>query len=356
MYEVTIAIPVYNVERMIEMSLVSALNQTYESIEFLIIDDKGSDNSMDVVNRIKNTHPRGKDIRIIDHGNNKGTGATKNTAIQQAKGKYLYFMDSDDIITDDCVEILYNTMRKYDVDVVLGSHSLCNSDSSEINKKQFGPFYKKGLRLVDYIYKYGGHVTVYTWNKLYKIDFLRRNSIMCIPHHLCEDVFFSFQVGLLASCFAICDKVTYKYFVNPNSLMGRGFDKRLSQMFIETIEIRLSYAHEYNTNKSISRNIYGTIINNSIWAMNEIDRSSKLEISEKQILLERIINAIIKGTSQLDYQEIKKCNKILDKYKEYKNSQQILRIKYNMCYKYDFTWIVMYVNKCFNYLKRLCLS
>ena len=80
MCKITIAIPVYNVEKYVENSILSALNQTYDDIEFLIIDDKGSDASMEIVKRIQSTHPRGNSIRIIDHGVNRGLATARNTA------------------------------------------------------------------------------------------------------------------------------------------------------------------------------------------------------------------------------------------------------------------------------------
>jgi glycosyltransferase involved in cell wall biosynthesis len=95
MDKITLAMPVYNVEKHIEQALLSAFNQTYDNIEFLIVDDRGADNSMKIVNDIILEHSRGKDVRIIAHPQNIGTGATKNTAIKNATGKYIFFMDSD---------------------------------------------------------------------------------------------------------------------------------------------------------------------------------------------------------------------------------------------------------------------
>ncbi|KAA6338764.1 Chondroitin synthase [termite gut metagenome] len=106
MYKITLSMPVYNVEKYVERALLSALNQTFESIEYLIVDDKGTDNSMDVVRKLIANHPREKDVRIIDHGVNQGLGAARNSAIKEAKGEYLYCMDSDDEITKNCCKTL----------------------------------------------------------------------------------------------------------------------------------------------------------------------------------------------------------------------------------------------------------
>ena len=109
---ITLSMPIYNVEQYIERALLSALNQTYQNLEILIVDDLGHDNSMNIVYQLKHTHPRGNCIRIITHKKNLGLGGTRNTAIESAQGKYLYFMDSDDAIVPDCIETLYNIISQ----------------------------------------------------------------------------------------------------------------------------------------------------------------------------------------------------------------------------------------------------
>ena len=79
--------PIYNVEKYIERALLSALNQTYQDLEILIVDDLGHDNSMNIVHQLKSTHPRGNCIRIITHKKNLGLGGTRSTAIESAQGK-----------------------------------------------------------------------------------------------------------------------------------------------------------------------------------------------------------------------------------------------------------------------------
>ena len=100
-YEVTIGIPVYNVEKYIRSSLDSALAQTFESIEFLILDDCGTDKSIDIVKEYQQTHPRGKDIRIVRQPHNMGIGETRNRILDETRTKYLYMLDSDDDNLDE---------------------------------------------------------------------------------------------------------------------------------------------------------------------------------------------------------------------------------------------------------------
>lgn len=90
-YEVTLSIPVYNVEKYIHTALFSALNQNFESIEFLIVDDKGTDRSMELVNEIVSTHLRKNDIRIIDNLVNKGLSECKEYCSKRSEGEISVF-------------------------------------------------------------------------------------------------------------------------------------------------------------------------------------------------------------------------------------------------------------------------
>lgn len=105
-YIVTIGIPVYKAVDFIDNTLESALNQTFESIEYLVIDDCGNDGSIDIVERLQKEHPRGRDIRILYNNSNFGVGMTRNRILDEAQGQYLYFLDSDDLIEPDTISCL----------------------------------------------------------------------------------------------------------------------------------------------------------------------------------------------------------------------------------------------------------
>ena len=124
MYKVSVGIPVYNVAAYVERALLSALNQTFPDIEYIIVDDKGTDNSMDIVRRVISEHPRGKDVRIIEQEVNKGLGAARDTMIANATAPYIYFMDSDDELTADAIALLYNAMSvSGGAQVAAGNHA-----------------------------------------------------------------------------------------------------------------------------------------------------------------------------------------------------------------------------------------
>ena len=121
-YDVTIGIPVYESVDVIKRSLESTLSQTYPSIEFLIIDDCGSDGSMAIVQQFQAEHPRGADIHMVRHIQNLGVSAARNCIIDEAQGNYLYFMDSDDVIAENTIELMMQNVHQYNAEIVFGSY------------------------------------------------------------------------------------------------------------------------------------------------------------------------------------------------------------------------------------------
>ena len=107
---VSVIINVYNREKFIGKCLESVINQTYKNLEILIINDGSTDNTLKICESYKDDR-----IRIIST-ENKGLSESRNIGIENAKGDYLYFVDSDDYIKEDVIEYLYNLCKKYDVD------------------------------------------------------------------------------------------------------------------------------------------------------------------------------------------------------------------------------------------------
>ena len=257
MYKITIAIPVYNVENYIEKSLISALNQSYSNIEFLIIDDQGEDNSIEIVERIKRNHPRGGDIRIIHHRVNQGTGATRNTAIDNALGDYLFFLDSDDTIERDTVELLVQTLSEGAFDVVESSFQRLESKQNILkrnvlpNDTQLGDF-----AICKWMMAHRRYYDGYPWNRLYRLEFLRDNKIRCIPNHKNEDVFFSFQLVMYAKSFKTISNLTYNYYMREGSTVHQALNEYYYNQYIEIIDYQTEKLRHELTSKKMPQLLY----------------------------------------------------------------------------------------------------
>lgn len=110
--KVSIVIPIYNVEEYLEECLVSALKQTLKEIEIICVNDGTLDNSMDIVNKYAKEDER---IVIVEKENG-GLSSARNAGLAVAKGEYVYFLDSDDYILENTMEVLYEEASKYNLD------------------------------------------------------------------------------------------------------------------------------------------------------------------------------------------------------------------------------------------------
>ena len=221
-YEVTIGIPVYNVEENIRLTMDSALAQTFSSIEFLICDDCGTDSSIDIVREYQKKHLRGGDIRIIHQPHNMGIGAARNRMIDEARGKYFYSLDADDVISENAIELLYTTSQEYDADIVFGSYERVFQKKGKTVKKvpYVYPYhvFLKPDKYAKYVYDVG--IQGMNWNYLIDIDIIRKNNLRVTPvgHGYGEDFTFTVDLPTFITRAVLLPDITYSYFI-------RGIDK-----------------------------------------------------------------------------------------------------------------------------------
>ena len=220
---VTIGVPVYNVEPYIEKCLLSVLNQTYHNIEILIVDDLGSDNSMQIVEKFQFSHPLGSCIKIIRHPENRGLGEARNTVIDNAGGKYLCFVDSDDYIEPETIEVLLNEAEEYDTDVVLASSRKVIYGTNE-EKPTFTYKTKEVLVGKDVFANYlcqdlRWHIGINAWNILFKLDFMHKNNLRFAARKD-EDALFLSDFYSEVECAVLLPNITYNYVLRPGSIMG----------------------------------------------------------------------------------------------------------------------------------------
>ena len=224
---ITIAIPVYNVEKYIEKSLLSALNQDFcLPYEILIINDCSPDNSMDIVHRLKKEHSKGNIIRIIDLTQNIGLGEVRNVAINETKSKYLYFLDSDDWMSTDCLRLLYDKAESSGAEITFGSVDRINE---ETGKLEWSNLYDNCIveheAVGFYLFQERKQTHIECWNKLFRTDFLNKYNIRT-THRVMEDVVFEFRCNMLAKCYAFISQVTMVYNIRNGSILKEINGKR----------------------------------------------------------------------------------------------------------------------------------
>lgn len=217
-YDVTIGIPVYEAETYIFRAMESVLSQTYFSIEFLIIDDGCTDASMDIIRFFQAQHPRGKAIRIISHGHNKGVSAARNRIIDEAAGEYLYFMDADDVIADNTIDLLMAGIRQYEAELVFGSYEKINTDG----RREVYQYPNQQLlgedQLASFAYRKYAGIQASACNYLVKTSLLRDHHHRFIATDYWEDFVFTFNLVTFVSRAVLLSDITYSYLCRENSL------------------------------------------------------------------------------------------------------------------------------------------
>ncbi len=210
---VSIIIPLYNVEGYVSSALMSAFNQTVENIEYILVDDCSTDQTMDIVRRIVSGSVRHNNIKVICHKKNKGLSAARNTGMEYANGDFIFFMDSDDEITPDCIETHYNALKEMNADFTIANIRLEGAKSIHI--KPISDNVKSIPLRTSYLKRMW---SISAWNKLYRRSFLEENKLTFQEGLLHEDILWSYKVVSKAKRAAIVNKYTYVYKIHRGSI------------------------------------------------------------------------------------------------------------------------------------------
>ena len=205
---VSIVIPIYKVEAYIADCLQSVCAQTYSQLEVILVNDATPDDSMEqAAPWIEKLRER-FEVKVVTHEHNRGLSAARNTGINEATGDWIYFLDSDDEITPNCIELLVKEVEKHpDVDFVIGNVEFVGAtwnfplrcDAYVVGNENI---------LRDFI-TYKWYMMV--WNRLYRKEFTQQHHLYFKEGLLHEDELYSFQVATTAKSMAAVYENTYIY-------------------------------------------------------------------------------------------------------------------------------------------------
>ena len=253
-YDVTIGIPVFNSKAFIRRALESALIQSYPSIEYLIIDDKGDDDSLKVCHEVLNISSRREDVRIISHNTNLGVSTSRNEIIDMAQGDYLYFMDSDDVIAENTISLLVQNARQHDAEIVFGSYEKIET-SGERNVYQYPSLQllEKDV-LASFAYRKYAGIQASSCNYLVKTSVLRENHLRFINTNYWEDFVFTFDLVTYISRAVLLPDITYSYLCRENSLSH--YQQRTNISKEEILKNVRSIEHLKETSSQLCKKVY----------------------------------------------------------------------------------------------------
>lgn len=253
---VSVIMPVYNTAPYLEKCINSVLNQTYNNLEIICVDDGSSDESGEILDRFAKYDAR---IKVI-HTSNAGVSSARNTALRAATGTYIGFVDSDDYIASDYYEKLVTALKDKDIDIVTCSYYLVNAGEivRAANKKKVSTESMYIKDFFRYMYErdtYKG-VGSYLWTRLIKREIIKdRDGILKIyfKHEYggIDDIVFVAEASLESNYIQYIDEPLYYYVQREGSIVHSNYKQLETLTWVAAYEWIIKIYQDHNIDEDI---------------------------------------------------------------------------------------------------------
>lgn len=216
---ISIIVPVYNVSEYLSECLLSIVNQSSkDNIECILVDDCGTDNSIEIANDFIRDYQEAINFRVIHHEQNRGLSAARNSGIRAAQGDYLLFLDSDDELLPKCLAAFNAVLQQHpDIDLIQGAYE------SEM-MRQFEqvplPAYSNNPREIKTLMLDYDKFPIMAQNRLIKRSLILQHHLFFKEGIIHEDCYWTFFLAKHIKSLACLKTKTYFYRTNPNSITG----------------------------------------------------------------------------------------------------------------------------------------
>lgn len=221
---ISIIVPVYNVEKYLNQCINSLINQTYQNIEIILVNDGSKDSSGKICDEWS---LRDKRIKVI-HKKNEGLGLARNTGLEYVTGKYITFIDSDDYADSDLIERLYNSLIQQDGDTCIGGFKRVDDLGNVLYKELYSyKVYMNEECINNLLVKMLGScpeksdsIRMSVWNVLYSAKIIKDNKLKFPSERLyiSEDLIFDLDYYKYSKKCVVIDSNAYNYRFNIASL------------------------------------------------------------------------------------------------------------------------------------------
>lgn len=265
--KVSVIVPVYNVEEYLDQCVESIVNQTYTNLEIVLVDDGSPDNCPQICDRWAEQDSR---IKVI-HKKNGGLSDARNYGIEHATGDYLIFIDSDDYINDNCIEILLNALLENGCSMsaarfvlvyenVFSDEQFSNNIFVVDNKAYWNMYYRNLFKSDNTI----SGALINGCHKLMKKELF--TDIRFPVGRINEDTFTTYKIVSLCERIALVDKPLYNYIYRESSLSHNEDDKAQMKSLdlIEAMKERLDYFISSNIDNDLIKYAYIDLLDSMI--------------------------------------------------------------------------------------------
>ncbi|MBR5326673.1 MAG: glycosyltransferase family 2 protein [Prevotella sp.] len=265
--KISIVIPIYNVAPFVADCIRSVIRQTWQGqLECIFVDDCGTDNSMEIVRSVVQDYQGPIDFKTVRHEQNRGLSVARNTGIAAASGDYIYFLDSDDEITPDCMAVLASPIEQERYDVIVGDYRIVGSGMPKIPLMlSEGQILRDQEVLHAYRQKDWYMMSV---NKLYRKALLDQYDLRFREGIIHEDELWSFQIACKAQTLACVKKETYIYKLREGSITVREFAPRRAESMNIILKEMCEFAQAHGLTGN--RDVHNIIQNFRIDCLNKV--------------------------------------------------------------------------------------
>ena len=273
---ISVIIPVYKVEKYVEKCIQSVINQTYENLQIILVDDGSPDNCWKICDEYAK-----KDHRIeVIHKSNGGLSDARNKGLEIAKGEYIGFVDSDDYIEADMYEVLYNLLKQYNADVSICNFYTVSQGKISIKNAENGIKEYNRIEILKEILL-DKNIQSYAWNKLYKKELF--DEIKYPIGKKYEDIGTTFFLLEKCNKVVVTGKSEYYYINRQDSIVNNVTESTITD-YIELIIQRYDYIEENikelsSYNKDYLKRILKTA-EKDIKSLNEVGDYTKKKYEE----------------------------------------------------------------------------
>lgn len=245
---VSVIMPVYNAQDYMSETIESVLRQTYSDIELIIVNDGSSDDS----ERIAKSYESDSRVKVINQANS-GVSVARNNGFANSIGEYILFVDADDILADDMVYTLVNTIETHHADVVSCGAGIV--ENGVVVREEFGTGQLKSYNRIDAMkyYLIGNDVNIGVWTKLFT-----RESVKDVEYkkgvRINEDKLYIFEALMHSNVYVVNDVTKYYYVKRDNSATTKKFNER----WFDSLDVA-DAMYELTVKEDESLELYGRI-------------------------------------------------------------------------------------------------
>lgn len=335
---ISIIVPIYNVSKYLDRCMDTILNQTYKNLEIIMVDDESPDDC----GKKCDEYAKKDDRIVVIHKKNAGLGMARNSGLEIAKGQYVGFVDSDDYVSKDMFEKLYETLKKNNADTCFGRYYDVDSNGNARDAKEY---YKRNLyqgnqvkelilAMIGSLPEAPGDVEIgmSVWKSLYSMELIKKYNLRFPSERefISEDIVFHMEYLQKAQVVVVCDNFGYYYCDNGASLTKSyktdRFEKEKILYLKEQDELRKIFKEE-EFEQRLYKAFMGRVRRCLLQETGSNLNKKQIKRNMKKICEDQCVQNILKDIDNKKNTYSKKIVNIMIKYKMFFALEVVMKIK-----------------------------